>query len=200
MRARRGPPCRSRREGVLTPRSTDQRRRRRAAVFAPASCSFSMPIICSSVNRARFRVRPSNGLTLIRRGETLQGQVTASRGFVAFPAAIVNENIGRLPARRWQSPCLHRLFSFHLRCVSVDDMIEHRFHQLRIIEIGDRDGDDSELLFGAFSQRNELLDAFQPAGLRWRRKPGESAEAFERRIIADLRLVKGRAPEVDATP
>jgi len=32
--------------------------RARSAVFAPASASFNTPIICSSVNRDRFIVRP----------------------------------------------------------------------------------------------------------------------------------------------
>src|SRR3984957_4755922 len=51
--------------------------RARSAVFAPASCSFSTPMICSSVNRARF-ICPSlfQGRTLNPRGGKSQWQVS----------------------------------------------------------------------------------------------------------------------------
>src|SRR6202020_1748031 len=54
--------------------------RARSAVFAPASCSFSTPMICSSVNRARF-ICPSlfQGRTLNPRGGKSQWQVTVGQ-------------------------------------------------------------------------------------------------------------------------
>src|ERR1700737_2195567 len=53
--------------------------RARSAVFAPASCSRSTPIICSSVNLARFICPPSQGRTLTPRGGSLQWQVTVTK-------------------------------------------------------------------------------------------------------------------------
>src|SRR6202161_2390964 len=51
--------------------------RARSAVFAPASCSFKTPMICSSVNRTRF-IRPSflKGRPLNPRGGKSQRQVS----------------------------------------------------------------------------------------------------------------------------
>ncbi len=74
-------------------------------------------------------------------------------------------------------------------------MIELKYRQLKIIEIGE--GDDSALLFGAFSRQNELLDVFQPAGLRWRRKAGETAADFEKRIISDMSAATRPGEHVD---
>ncbi len=69
-------------------------------------------------------------------------------------------------------------------------MLELRYRRLKIIELGD----DGALLFGCFNLRNELTDVFEAAGKRWRRKPGEKAKDFQRRILADL-----RPAEVDLT-
>src|ERR1700760_4690697 len=49
--------------------------RARSAVFAPASCSFNTPMICSSVNRARFISPSFKGRTLNPRGGKSQWQV-----------------------------------------------------------------------------------------------------------------------------
>src|SRR5580692_7795619 len=59
--------------------------RARSAVFAPASCSFNTPMICSSVNRARF-ICPSlfQGRTLNPRGGKSQWQVNLSERVVCF--------------------------------------------------------------------------------------------------------------------
>src|SRR5580693_9342709 len=56
--------------------------RARSAVFAPASCSRSTPMICSSVNLARF-ICPSlfQGRTLNPRGGKSQWQVSFERDY-----------------------------------------------------------------------------------------------------------------------
>ncbi len=65
-------------------------------------------------------------------------------------------------------------------------MIELKHYRLEIIALGSGEGETTRLMFGAFNARNELLDVFEPAGTRWRRKPGESADDFEKRILKDL--------------
>jgi hypothetical protein len=58
--------------------------RARSAVLAPASCSRKTPIICSSVNLARFFVRPSEGRTLtLRRGNRKRQVIRAWPGHPA---------------------------------------------------------------------------------------------------------------------
>jgi hypothetical protein len=55
--------------------------RARSADLAPASASFSTPVICSSLNRDRFIVRLSlKGRTLIINGGNLKGHVRPSNG------------------------------------------------------------------------------------------------------------------------
>src|SRR5437764_10385820 len=51
--------------------------RHTSAVFAPASCSCRIAMICSSLNRLRFIVRPpSGGRTLLKSGGASGAQVT----------------------------------------------------------------------------------------------------------------------------
>src|ERR1700722_17996387 len=61
--------------------------RARSAVFAPASCSFSTPMIRSSVNRARF-ICPSlfQGRTLNPRGGKSQWQVNGRDLYTSLSA------------------------------------------------------------------------------------------------------------------
>src|SRR5207302_7919845 len=59
--------------------------RHTSAVFAPASCSCRIAMICSSLNRLRFIVRPpSGGRTLLKSGgasgaQVMFNEVTAGR-------------------------------------------------------------------------------------------------------------------------
>ncbi|CUX03162.1 exported hypothetical protein [Agrobacterium genomosp. 2 str. CFBP 5494] len=52
--------------------------RQRSAALTPASCSFSTPIICSSVNLCFFISPSSMGRTLIQSGGNSQWQVRIS--------------------------------------------------------------------------------------------------------------------------
>jgi hypothetical protein len=51
--------------------------RQTSAVFAPASCSFSIPMICSSVNREGRIVRLRDRRTLPKSGGSSGSQVRA---------------------------------------------------------------------------------------------------------------------------
>src|SRR5947207_13393413 len=54
--------------------------RHTSAVFAPASCSCRIAMICSSLNRLRFIVRPpSGGRTLLKSGGASGAQVICPR-------------------------------------------------------------------------------------------------------------------------
>jgi hypothetical protein len=69
-------------------------RRQRSAVFAPASPSLRIPMICSSVNRDRFMIRSLYEVrTLTQTGRALQGRVT-----IKNVAAMAQTPAARLPS------------------------------------------------------------------------------------------------------
>src|SRR5947208_1436912 len=103
--------------------------RHTSAVFAPASCSCRIAMICSSLNRLRFIVRPpSGGRTLLKSGGASGAQVRTCRAVEnlsvtgaglaqASPLSVplerkcqcdADRNMeGDLEHSHWWSPCGH---------------------------------------------------------------------------------------------